>query len=255
MISSAKNFRSGIALFFLKVLLFLPLLAANVQASNLSIPTQLTSNDRSRILEILGYGSGSRILSIPYALGGESGIEIGLGYQSLPTSQLSTLGSKTQLQDDFGFFTIEMAKGLYHNLDFSLQAAPFFQEDISHYGAQIRWTFFESKNFPASWMSVVHFSNSQFRSQMTTQTTGIDFVGSVFSNGFVVYGGLGSIRTQGQFIGGAYGITSSQSTESEITGTIHFLGGVSFFIKKYFASIQMDKMQDNFYAIKIGQRW
>jgi hypothetical protein len=65
----------------------------------MDFPSGMSSKDRQSIMQIMGFGSASKILSNPYPLGGYLGIELGVSSDVIETSQVGNLGNKAKAKD------------------------------------------------------------------------------------------------------------------------------------------------------------
>lgn len=221
-----------------------------------SLPKGLDSADRTRALEILGFGSAPKILDNPYPLGGYSGIEVGLSSEYIPLEDLATLGTTSKDKGEFNFYTLSFAKGLYYNVDFHVHFTPFSQdEDIQAFGGQLRWGFFEASFFPLSLSTVVFAGGANFSNLINISTLGADVVGTVNFDNVAIFFGGGRVRAIGKFIGGSGGITDNQETESKDIMETHSIFGINIDISKMFVALQIDRYTDSVYSGKIGFRF
>ena len=83
----------------------------------LEIPSQLTSADEIRTLEIIGLGTTSKFLSNAYPLGGYSGLEVSLSVETMDTKEIASLGSTAAETPTVYYPTITIGKGIYNNSD------------------------------------------------------------------------------------------------------------------------------------------
>ncbi|MEK2689953.1 hypothetical protein AAAA73_12755 [Bdellovibrio sp. GT3] len=220
------------------------------------LPRNLDVGDQNRTLEILGYGSSSKILGDPYPLGGYSGVEVGVSSQFIPVSDLATLGSGTTEKGEMSYYTITLGKGLFYNIDTFVYFSPAIQtEEMQNFGAQIRWGFYEASFFPISFSTMIYAGGANFQNLVNIATTGWDLIGTVNMENVALYFGGGRVRAQGTFIGGSAGITASGNTESRDITDNHTFFGVNIEISKAFIALEVDRYTDSVYSGKLGFRF
>ncbi len=226
------------------------------------------------MLEILGFGSISKVLGDPFPLGGYSGYEIGLSYELIPTQNISALGeiSSARKQNETSYQILTLGKGLFHNFDVYFQAAPFGQtENISQYGGQLRWGFYQSEKFPLYASFILHGTSTQFNNVFSANTQGLDLVAGFHVDDVTVYFGAGSVKAQGLFMGGNPGITDQkdpnltpdpsypgtvlkQGVQESLTQT-HYLAGLNLKFSQVFIAFQLDRASYITYSTKLGFRF
>ncbi|WP_347358643.1 hypothetical protein [Bdellovibrio sp.] len=227
-----------------------PVLAAT------DLPRNLDSGDQIRALQILGFGSASKILDNPYPLGGYTGIEVGLSSEFIPTEDLASLGSKTDDKGEFNFYTLTVGKGLYYNIDTLFYFTPTIQgEKMQNYGAQVRWGFYEASFFPLSLTAMLYGGGASFSNLINVSTMGLDLIATVAMDRLAIYTGFGRIRANGTFIGGADGITADQNTVTRDVVEDHAVFGINIDIAKMFLAMQIDRYADSVYSAKVGFRF
>ncbi|WP_413586383.1 hypothetical protein [Bdellovibrio sp. HCB274] len=220
------------------------------------LPRSLDPNDQNRTLEILGFGSSSKILGDPYPLGGYSGVEVGVSSQFIPIGDLSTLGSGTQDKGEMSFYTLSLGKGLYYNIDAFVYFSPAIQtEEMQNFGGQVRWGFYEASFFPITFSTMVYAGGANFQNLINISTVGWDLIGTVNMENVALYFGGGRVRAQGTFIGGPAGITASGQTESRSIIDDHTFFGVNVEISKAFIALEVDRYADSVYSGKLGFRF
>jgi len=240
------------------LILFCILILSGKARAKLEFPKQLTHQDRTRVLEILGYGSALRVLQNPYPLGGYSGIEVGVSNEMIPTSDISHLGAKNTEQGETSYMQLHFAKGLYDNIDLMATFAPMGQnEQISSFGGGARWGFYEAEYFPVALSVQTTLNSSGFQDKVNVSTQTIDLIASINVSDMTLYAGGGRIRASGQFIGGASGITdqSNNDTENEVLSSTRFLAGLSVKFSNTFFAIELDHTVDASYAAELGLRF
>jgi hypothetical protein len=220
------------------------------------LPRNLSSTDQIRTLEILGYGTASKILGDPYPLGGYSGVELGVSTQFIPVSDLADLGNGTQDNGELSYYTVTLGKGLYYNIDTFVYLTPSIQsEEMQNFGGQLRWGFYEASFFPISFSALLYAGGANFQNLINVTTTGWDLIGTVNMENVAVYFGAGRVRAQGTFIGGSGGITASQTTEAHNISENHTFFGVNVQISKAFVALEVDRYTDSVYGGKLGYRF
>ncbi len=238
------------------ILCWLILHAAFASAA-VRLPKDLTHSDRLKILEIVGFGASSKVLSDPYPLGGYAGLEVGYALENLPAEDIGRLGQGLPApQQDITLSKITIGKGLYNNLDFFIQFTPYLHSDeVSQYGGIIRWGFYQGSDKPISLSALVHANTVNFSNQLTTHAYGVDLIGGVTVDSLAVFAGLGAIEARGTFMGGSSGVTDSGFVEREFTSGLHTVVGADIRIKKAFVSLQIDRYKLPVFSGKIGYRF
>ncbi len=232
------------------------LLSLNAFGS-LDIPQNQNYKDRITLLKILGLGTGAKILSNPFPLGGYSGFEVGISYETLATDDIATLGDQlNKRQSEFTYPKITLGKGLYNDFDVFINFTPFSESNgISNYGASFRWSFYEASFLPANLSLLIHGNNANINNQLNSQTFGQDLIGGIHVENFSLYLGIGKIDCYGIFVGGPAGITDQNNTVTENTSTMHLLAGSSVHFNTLFFSIQIDRYGvEPVFSAKLGLR-
>ncbi len=232
------------------------LLVFPLQLLALNLPTGLTPEDQAKVLEILGLGTSSKILSDPYPLGGYSGVEVGLSVERIPVSDLGRLGNKAESQEFFTYPKIFLGKGLFYDLDVFLHFIPFNEgTGLSEFGGMLRWGFFQSDNIPANISIVIHGNSSNLSNQFTSTSIGADLITGINVSYFSIYTGVGLIEVDGRFVGGVNGVTSSGSEENTKISRLHTLIGFTLQYKPYFIAVQIDQYDTTVVSTKLGFRF
>lgn len=242
----------------MKFFIFFLSMVAFAQAwATLDIPNTMTSGDRKKALEILGFSTASKLLGNPYPLGGYSGIEIGYTTEVISTGELSRLGGRTEKsQSETSFSSLTLGKGLYHNVDLYLQFTPFNQtEAITSFGGQLRWGFYQAEYLPAYLSLIVYGNNTNFQNKINASNQGTDLVAGFSVQDLTLYTGIGFVRSIGTFVGGTHGVTNDQTTATEDMSTSHYLAGVNVKFSKMFLAMQLDRYTQSTYSAKIGTRF
>jgi len=241
---------------FFKLLFILALLGSSPAIALLVIPTKLSAQDEGKILNILGYGTACKILGDPYPLGGYSGVEIGLEENILQTDQISSLGSGAAQQGQTTYNTLTLGKGIYNNIDTIVQFAFLGQtENVSNFGGQVRWGFYQAEYLPIYLSTVAHWDSTNFANLVTTTTMGGDLIMGVHEGDVTLYLGAGIIRSMGSFAGGTGAITASGNTEQNGIEDNRFIVGLNFKIQKAYLAGEMDQTRLPTYAAKLGFRF
>lgn len=221
-----------------------------------TLPKGLNKADRTRALEVLGFGSAPKILDNPYPLGGYSGIEVGLSSEYIPLEDVATLGATSKDKGEFNYYTLSFAKGLYYNIDLHVNFTPFIQEEnVQVFGGQLRWGFFEANFFPLTLSTVIYAGGANFSNLINISTLGADIVATVNFDNVAIFLGGGRVRAIGKFIGGPDGITDDQVTAAQDVTEIHSVFGINVDISRMFVSMEIDRYTDSVFSGKVGFRF
>lgn len=232
----------------------------------LQIPGGLNASDRRKALEILGLSSSAKILGNPFPLGGFSGVEIGYTAEVISTGELSTLGAKSDSQKETSYSLLSLGKGLYQNVDIFVQFTPFQQgEDISNFGGQVRWGFYQAEYLPAHLSVVAAMNSTNFQNKIIVLTTAADLVVGFSVQDMTLYTGVGVARANGTFMGGSDGITAPETdpvthlptryTKAEEVSSSHYVAGINVKFSKLFFAMQLDRYTQSTYSAKLGTRF
>ncbi|MBX3016707.1 MAG: hypothetical protein KF767_02370 [Bdellovibrionaceae bacterium] len=239
----------------IRIFLFLCLFSVSARAA-IQIPSQMSSADRQSMLKILGYGTSFKTSGDPYPLGGYMGFEVGVSYELLSTAQIAKLGSGTGVQGDTSILNVTLGKGLFYDVDFYLNFSPLGQsEKFSSFGGALRWGVLELQAMPIHFSVQAAANSASFQNKVNTTTQSFDLIGGWNFQDLVFYGGVGLIRSSGQFIGGAGGVSDSNETVTEAINEAHTFAGISVKYGTYFVAAQMDRATQAAYAIKFGVRY
>lgn len=242
--------------FWRNIFIFSLLLFISIGNAATQLPKNLSISDQVRALEILGFGSASKVLDNPYPLGGYTGIEVGVTSEFIPIEDLASLGSGSGERGEFNFTTLTFGKGLYYNIDMHVYFTPFIQsEKFQSYGAQARWGFYEADFFPLSVTAMLSGGGANFSNLINVSTFGADVIATVNMDNVAIYFGGGTARAIGKFIGGANGITADQQTIEQDIVESHTLFGLNVDISKLFIAMQIDRYTDSVYSGKLGFRF
>lgn len=211
------------------------------------------------MLQLLGYGAQSKILSSPVPLGGYQGFEVGLSSEYIPIDDLGALGDKdTNAKGEFSFLSLTLGKGLAYNIDTFLHLTPMPQEEgVFAFGGQIRWGFHEFQRFPAIMSFVLHGAGANYANLLDTRTTGGDLIVTVAMDGAAVYFGGGPIRTIGTFVGGPAGqsFTAEGETRDEDLYGTHSVAGLSMNLGMTYLALEIDRVEQSTYGARVGCRF
>lgn len=245
--------RMNLRLFFF---LFFILQSVTANAS-IQLPKNLTHSDRMTVLEIVGFGASSKILSDPYPLGGYAGFEVGFTIENLPAEDIGRLGQQLPApQQDITISKLTIGKGLYNNIDLFFHFTPYMRHDeVAQYGGMIRWGFYQASDRPLSLSTLVHVNTVNFSNQLTTHAYGIDLIGGITVEGLALFAGVGAIEASGTFIGGTSGVTDSGGVENEFATGVHTVVGADIRIRNAFIALQIDRYKLPVFSGKLGYRF
>lgn len=225
-------------------------------AFGLELPKNLNSEERKSVLEILGFGTTSKVASSPYPLGGYEGFEIGLTSELIKIEDLSRYGSTTEPQEDLNVNSLSIGKGLYNDLDLFVNFMPISSSTkISNYGAQARWKFYEARFLPVTLSVLFHGNSANFQNLITTTVFGADLIGAINVDSLGLYLGIGQANGSGRFAGGAEGVTNTGNMQTEKVSTIHNYAGLAYNFLPLFIAFQMDRYTQPIYTARLGFRY
>lgn len=233
-------------------LLFFPVFAH----AELNLTSQLNRSERQNMLEILGYGTATKILDDPYPLGGYSGVSIGLAHDIIKTSEAKKKGGADSQQSETSFLQLTLGKGLYNNVDLFVEFAPGHQEEqISSFGGALRWGFYEAEYLPITLSAQLASNSTSFQNQIDLSTQTLDLIASFSIQDVSLYLGGGTVRAAGTFMGGATGITDTQNVENETVSNSRFFTGLALKFSPVFVAFEVDRVTQANYGVKIGVRF
>lgn len=221
------------------------------------LPDGLSQNDRKEALRILGFGMSSKILSDPYPLGGYAGFEVAVSFENLPAEDIGHLGSGLPApQQEVTYPKLTIGKGLYNDVDLFFQATPYRQRDeISQYGAIVRWGFHQAGFLPISSSLLLHFNSNNISNRISTRTYGADMVSGINVDNVSLYAGVGALTSEGTFLGGASDTTESSLLETERVSGPHTLVGANLHFQPFFVTVQIDRYTLTVFSAKAGVRF
>jgi hypothetical protein len=242
--------------------------------AGLTIPKGLDRNDRDVVTRTLGLTTGSKLLTNPYPLGGYSGLEVGISMEFIDTEALNRLGcepgsagcanEERPSNQELSYPRITVGKGLYHDIDVFMHFVPPFQDlNLSDFGLQVRWSFFQAKFLPLSVAVNAHANQINVDNKFISQNFGALVTAGVNVNDFSIYFGNGFISAESQFTCGDTGdgtidsandCNESNILENRQYGT-HSLVGLSIEFFDMFAAAQIDRYRDPVFSAKLGIRF
>lgn len=224
--------------------------------ARIEFPKNMNSEDRQSVTRMLGFGMSSKILSDPYALGGFAGFEFGVGYETVPTQELSRKGNRAPAPESVSYPKISVGKGLYYNVDTFVHFIPFDQSTgLTEYGGIIRWSFHQMQNAPITFSLLGAANNTNIMNEYLGQTARVDLIAGMNANEFSAYIGTGHAWSKGTFMGGPTGTTDTGYVETEnVEGSGAVIGAVYHF-KPMFMAFQLDYFLESVISAKFGMRY
>ncbi len=240
-----------------KYVILLVLFTSTASYSKVDIPRNLSESDRLKVLDILGFGTQSKINTDNYPMGGYAGFEVGLAMNFIPVSDLSTLGDTVSEQDIFRYPILSVGKGLYNNIDLFIHFMPFSEgTGLSEYGGQIRWGFYQMAYLPVSFSLVLGANSANINNQLIVKNINYDIIMGISTQSIYLYLGAGQASTKGEFQGaGSNGITDSGIDENESLNDEHLMTGVGFRFEPFYINFQLDYYNNPSYAVKLGLKY
>jgi len=243
----------------LNSLLFAILFLSWQAQAALTIPGNLNGEERQRITEILGLSTSSKMVGNPYPLGGYSGVELGLGIESVNTEDLNHFGNHVNQEKDFTYPLLSVGKGLYNNTDIFLHFIPYTQSaGFSEYGGLLRVGLYQAAFIPATLGLILHANSTNIGNVFFSQSRGIELVTGLNAGHFSLYLGGGQIQASGRFSRAVNAVNPDQQTaidESNLVAHPHWFAGGSFDIEPYFVAIQIDQYTQTMFSGKLGLRF
>jgi hypothetical protein len=229
---------------------------AVTSSASVEFPRSLTSSDRAQLTRLLGVGTSSKVLSDPFPLGGFDGVEVGIQTESIPTDELSQLGTKTQRQDRFSYPRFSIGKGIYHHMDTFLHFVPFQQSTgLTEYGGILRWGFYQGLDLPAT-LSINTFANStNIRDLFIARNIGAELIAGLTLRDFSLYMGIGNVWSTGRFAGGNTQLTDTRSTEDSSVSAVTTQLGFVYHLRPLFLAVQINNYSVAVLSAKLGTRF
>ena len=238
------------------------LFVTNSAWAKLQIPTALSESDRSTVLQILGLGTAYKQLDDPFPLGGYSGVELGIVTEVLSTLDIGNLGAKAPPQDETSYVLLNVSKGLFNNIDVAAQFAPPGQnENMTYFGGQARWGFYQAEYLPVNLSLAVHATTMNLQNLVITSTQGLDLITGFSVNDLTLYVGTGFLKSQGTFIAGSTGVAACPAASAfcepivENLSSSHVFAGITFKFSKTFLALELDRFTLPTYSAKLGMRF
>jgi hypothetical protein len=236
------------------------------------IPKGLTSADRKEVIRTVGMNSATKVLSNPYPLGGYSGFEVGYSVEFVNVRDIRRLGSNSEISDDteWRYSRLTVGKGLYKDVDaFFSFMPPVGSENVSDYGAAVRWSFFQAQFLPINISTLIHFNQLNFNDSFMNRNYGAEVLVGVNVDNFSLYFGGGMIEARGTFIGTVGGVCIDNCTVTDIDSDAnqtdhtvsnevqetHSVVGLSLHYENLFTAAQVDRYRDAVYSMKLGLRF
>lgn len=255
------------------VLAFLFLIGLSAQA--LQIPKRLTKADRQEVVETLGIGTATKMLTNPFPLGGYSGFELGYSVEFINVQDINRLGCTPGVgtcpnksvsdEGEFRYSRFSIGKGLFHDIDIFLNfSPPFGGSNISDYGGSIRWAFYQAAFLPITFSFIVHGNRTNIQNDFINQNFGAEIIAGITLDNFALYAGGGQIWGKGTFLVSDTGNGTVDPTDPDVNGTnmVHesvrqpnTVVGISLRYENLFAAAEINHYGDSVYSGKLGVRF
>lgn len=238
-----------------------------VHLQALELPKNLDYQDRKELIKVLGFASSTKTLDQPFSIGGYDGFEVSYSEEFLNSEKISYMGDKSVAPKDVSLKKISIGKGIYNNIDFFVNIAPFtLGENISSYGFLIKWAAWNSKYYPINFSLLLHGNSANFANGFSNENLGLEGEVGIMVNDFSIYAGGGRISAEARFMGGSgtNSIVSSSdpaiNNETQILkqslDTFHSFFGTSFNFSPFYFSAQLDRYPDDpNYSLRLGYRF
>lgn len=225
-----------------------------------NLPKGMTSDERKITMQTLGFGTTAKFASNPFPLGGWSGVEISLNQEFISVEKLKNLGAVKGSSGDLSYTQLSFGKGFYNDFDgFISFTLPRQQSEVQNYAGLLRWAFFDldSRMYIAS--MDLHGQGLNIANLFISDSFGYDLVFSRVSSWWSCYGGAGWLQIKTKFIGNNTqfneGLTSNGQTISESEDHARYFAGVHARYQNYFSVLEVQRVYDNTYSLKIGYRY
>jgi hypothetical protein len=235
--------------------------------SAIELPTGMNRAELNETIDTLGSSVSSKFLSSPFALGGYDGLEIGISSENISTADLARLGNQAKKENRFEYNRLTVGKGLYKNIDAYLHFVPYSESNqISDYGGQAKWMFYESERLPMSLSLLGHMTTTNINDQFINEAIGWDLLGGLNLKRFSLYFGSGHVRTRTSFSENlidcpippncSTGIKlNADNTFIVRNGYTHSVAGIYIQFHPIFLSAQIDRYAQPVYSAKLGVRF
>ncbi len=215
------------------------------------LPTQLNQEGKLKVVDILSFGTLTKLNSNPYPLGGYSGLEIGFSQEAIASSKLSQLGAEDSSSGYFTYANLSIGKGFYSNWDIFLSFAPFGQGIQSQiYGLMFRWCFWNSPVYRFS--AVLHANGTNIQNKYFSEGSGFDLVSSATWRDFDAYLGLGPASVSATF---SNALLAPGEDARIARGALRHYYGVSYRWDEYFFALESHTVREKVYSLKLGLRF
>lgn len=244
-------------------------------AMAISIPRQLTHENRLEVVKMLGVQTSTKLLSNPYPLGGYSGFEMGLSLEVIDTTNLAKLGCTVgspgcpntgEGDQELRLARLMIGKGLFKNVDLFVHFAPTSSDSsMTSYGGALRYSFYEGKFIPGNLSLVASADQLNFRDEFVATTLSADLVAGIFLNDFSFYLGFGQVQSTGTFLAGSGSdatvdpgdpdVSPATNTAHETVSQSHSYLGMTIHFSDFFLAGQLDRYQEPAYSLRLGMRF
>lgn len=214
------------------------------------LPTGLNQEGKSLVVDVLGFGTLSKVNSNPHPLGGYTGVEWGLSQESISSSKLGTLGEDPSSAGYFNSSHLTFGKGFYSNWDIFLSFAPFGQQIQSQlYGGMLRWCFW---NTPLYRFSITfHGNGANIQNKFFSEGSGMDLISAITWKNFDFYVGGGPSTVAARF---APALLAPNQNAYLTATTMRTFAGLTYEWDKYFVAMEYHRIRESTYALKLGFR-
>jgi hypothetical protein len=248
-------------------------------AAALELPKGLSTADRSDVVQTLGLGTASKMLTNPYPLGGYSGFELGYSIEFINVRDVNHLGctvgsagcpnNHVSDDDEFHFSRFTIGKGLYHDVDvFFSFAPPVGGSNVADFGAMARWAFYQAEFLPITFSAILHGNRMNIGDDFVDYNIGAELMLGITVDSFALYFGGGQIWSKGTFqvypdsTNPGNGTVSSSDPAAGPSGTVtsdteqfHAVVGFSMQYENLFSAAEIDHYHDSVYSLKVGTRY
>ena len=119
----------------------------------------------------------------------------------------------------------------------------------------MKYVFYIDSENPFNLSVLLHCNAVNFANLVGAQSTGLDIIGSYFLKYRTFYLAVGQQRTLASFVGGAQGLTQDLSSANEDLYLNRFYSGFSYDFGMYQASFELQKIESESLAFKLGKRF